>query len=198
MDLGLIMPSSSPYASSVVMCIDFRALNKETMRNRYPIPRIDELMDELHGAKFFSKIDLRFGYHQIRMREEDIPKNAFRCHYGHFEFVSMPFGLTNAPATFQSCMNNIFHKQLRKFVLVFFDDIRIYSKTWKEHLHHLEEVLKIMHDQYLFAKLSKCEFGLKELLYLGHITGQDGVKVDMEKIRSIIEWTRPKNLIELR
>ena len=124
------------------MCIDFRDLNKKTMKNRYPIPMIDELMDELHGSKFFSKIDLRSSYHQIRMREEDIPKTNFRCHYGHFEFVSIPFGLTYAPATFQSRMKNILHKQLHKFVLVFFDDILIYSKTWKEHLHHLEEILK--------------------------------------------------------
>ena len=132
------------------------------------------------------------------MREEDIPMNAFRCHYGHFEFVAMPFGLTNAPATFQSCMNTTFHKQLRKFVLVFFDDILIYSKTWKEHLHHVEEVLKILHDQSLFAMMSKCEFGFRELLYLGHIIDQDGVKVDMEKIRAILECPHPKSLTELR
>ena len=155
-------------------------------------------MDELHGAKFFSNIDLRLGYHQIQMREEDIPKTSFRCHYGHFEFVSMPFGLKNAPATFQSCMKNIFHKKLRKFVLVFFDGILIYSKTWKEHLHHLEEVLKILHDKYLFAKLSKCEFDLTKLLYIGHIIGQYGLKVDMEKIISILEWPHPKSLNELR
>ena len=149
MELGLIRPSSNPYASSVVMvkkkdgtlrmCIDFRALNKKTVKNRNPIPRIDEL----HGAKFFSNIDLRYGYHQIQMREEEIPKTAFRCHYGYFEFVGMPFRLENAPTTFQSCMNNILHKPIRKFVLLFFDDILIYSKTWKEHLHNLEEVLKI-------------------------------------------------------
>ena len=136
--MGLISPSSIPFSSSVVMvkkkygtlrmCIDFRELNKKTIKNRYPTPRIYELMDKIHGASFFSKIDLRFGYHPIRMREEDIPNIAFRCHYGHFEFVSMPFGLKNAPSTFQSCMNNIFHKQLCKFVLVFFDDILIYSK----------------------------------------------------------------------
>ena len=123
-------------------------------------------MDELHGAIFFSNIDLRYGYHQIQMEEEDIPKTAFRCHYGHFEFLAMPFGLTNAPTTFQSCMNTIFHKKLRNFFLVFFDDILIYSKTWNEHLHHLEFVLIFLHDQYLFAKLSKCDFGLTKLLYV--------------------------------
>ena len=110
----------------------------------------------------------------------------------------MPFGLKNAPNTFQSCMKNIFHKHIRKFVLVFFEQILIYSKTWKEHLHHLEEALKIMHVQSLFVKLSKCDFGLTEILYLGHIIGQYGVKVDMEKIKSIIEWPLPKNLTELR
>ena len=130
------------------------------MKNIYPIPRIDELMYELHGSNFFSNIDIIYGYHQIQMREEDIPKTTFRCHYGHFEFVSISFGLTNAPYTFQTWMNNIFHKKLHEFLLFFFDDILIYSRTWKEHVHHLEVVLKILHDQYLFAKLSKSEFGL--------------------------------------
>ena len=176
------------------MCIYFRELNKKKVMNIYLIQRIDEL----HGANLFSKIDLRSGYHQIRMKEEDIPKTTFMCNYGNFEFVGMPFGLKNSPVTFQSCMKNIFHKQIRKFVLVFFYDILIYSKTWKEHLHHLQEVLKILHDQSLFAKLSKCEFGFTELLYLGHIIGQYGVKVEMEKIKAIIECTRPKNLTELR
>ena len=128
------------------------------------------------------------------MREEDIPKTAFRCHYGYHESLAMHFGLTNAPATFQSRMNNIFHNQLRKFVLVFFDDILIYSKTWKEHLHHLEVVLKILHDQSLFVKSSKCEFDLTKHLYLGHIVGKDGVKVDLEKIKVFIGWPCPKNL----
>ena len=165
------------------MCIDFRAFKKKKIKNRYPSPR----SDEIHWANFFSTIYLRSGYHQIRMREEDIPKTAFRCHYiGHFEFVAMPFGLKNAPETFQSCMNNIFHKKIHKFVLVFFDDILIYSKTWKAHFHHLEEVLKIMHDKYLFVKQSKCEFGLTYLLYLGNAIGQYGVNVEMEKIRSFL------------
>ena len=145
MDLGLIRPSSNPYASSVVMvkkkdgtlrmCIDFRSLNKKTVKNRYPIPRIDGLMEEIHWDKLFSKIDLRSSYHQFRMEEEDIPKTAFRFHYGHFVFIAMLFGLTNAHGTFQLGVNNIFHKQLHMFVLVFFNEIFIYSKTWKEHLH---------------------------------------------------------------
>eukprot|EP00253_Pinus_taeda_P026790 PITA_26790 len=133
------------------MCIDYRALNKKTLKNRYPIPRINEL----RGACYFSKIDLRSGYHQICVREQDIPKTAFRCHYGHFEFLVMPFGLTNTPTTFQSCMNHIFHSHLRKFVLVFFDDILIYNRTWEEHLQHIETVLRILQEQQFYAKLSK-------------------------------------------
>jgi hypothetical protein len=127
------------------------------------------------------------GYHQIKMREQDISKTAFRCHYGHYAFLVMPFGLTNAPATFQSCMNHLFNKQLRKFLLVFFDDLLIYSKTWEEHLQHVEQILAIMKEQSLYAKESKCEFGMTEVLYLGHIIGVKGVQVHQEKIQAILD-----------
>jgi hypothetical protein len=172
--MGHIRPSINPFASSFVlvlkkdgtmrMCIDYRALNKKTIKNRYPIPHIDEFMDEMHGAVFFSKIDLRSGYHQISIREQDIEKTTFRCHFGHFKFLVMPFGLTNAPTTFQYCMNHIFKDQLRKPVLVFFVDILIYSHSWKEHMRHLDEVLSIMEAQSLYAKQSKCEFDMTELI----------------------------------
>jgi hypothetical protein len=160
--MGHIRPSSSPFASSVVlvkkkggtlrMCVDYRDLNKKTIKNRYLILRIDELLDEVHGAIYFSKIDLRSGYHQIKVREEDVHKTTFPCHYGHYEFLVMPFGLTNAPATFQSCVNHIFNKQLRKSLLVFFDDLLIYSRTWEDHLRHVDEIFNIMEEQSLYAK----------------------------------------------
>jgi hypothetical protein len=203
--MGHIRPSSSPFTSSVVlvkkkdgtmrMCIDYRALNKKTIKNRYPIPRIDELLDELHGAVYFLKIDLRSGYHQIRVREEDIHKTTFRCHYGNYEFLVMPFGLTNAPATFQSCMNHLFKKQLWKFLLVFFDDLLIYSRTWEEHLGHLEDILSIMEEQSLYAKESKCEFGMTNILYLDMSVHMESVH--REKIHAILDWPPPKNITHL-
>lgn len=165
LDMGFIRPSSISFACLVVlvkkkdvtmrMCIDYRLLSKKTIKNRYTIPRVDDLIDELHGARYFSKIDLRSRYHQIRMKEEDIHKTTFRCHDGHFEFLVMPFGLTNELATVQSTMNQVFREQLRKFVLVFFDDILVYSKMWEEHLQHLGHVLGTLQELKLYAKQSK-------------------------------------------
>ena len=158
---------------------------------------MDELIDELCGAKYFSKLDLKSGYHQIRMWKEDIPKTAFCCHCGHYEFLIMPFGLTNDPATFQSMMNRIFGKYLRRFVLVFFDGILVYSKNWYEHLQHLDIVLGILEQHYFFAKKS-CDFAMTKILYLGHIISHEGVQVDKEKIVAIQNWPPPTTLTQLR
>ncbi|GJY36212.1 transposon ty3-G gag-pol polyprotein [Tanacetum coccineum] len=168
-------------------------LNDLTGNRNVVLPMIDELLDELHSSRFYSKLDLRSGYHQIRVRDEDIHKTAFKTHEGHYEFVVMPFGLTNAPATFQCLMNDLFRPYLRKFILVFFDDILIYSKTLEEHMDHLQVVLGILEANQLFAKASKCCFGVTQVNYLGHVISSDGVAVESDKIQTVLSWPTPTN-----
>ncbi|GKC47598.1 putative reverse transcriptase domain-containing protein, partial [Tanacetum coccineum] len=164
------------------MCIDYKELNKLTIKNRYPLPRIDDLFDQLQGACCFSKIDLHSGYHRLRVREEDIPKTAFRTRYGHFEFTVMPFGLTNAPAIFIDLMNRVCKPYLDKFVIVFIDDILIYSKSEEEHEVHLKTILDLLKKEELYAKFSKCEFWLQEVQFLRHVVNCDGIHVDPSKV----------------
>ncbi|GJX58080.1 putative reverse transcriptase domain-containing protein [Tanacetum coccineum] len=207
-DKGFIRPSSSPWGAPVLfvkkkdgsfrMCIDYRELNKLTVKNRYPLPRIDDLFDQLQGSSVYSKIDLRSGYHQLRVREEDIPKTAFRTRYGHYEFQVMPFGLTNAPAVFMDLMNRVCKPYLDKFVIVFIDDILIYSKNKKEHEEHLKQILELLKKEELYAKFSKCEFWIPKVQFLGHVIDSEGIHVDPAKIESIKDWTSPKSPTEIR
>ncbi|GJS84472.1 putative reverse transcriptase domain-containing protein [Tanacetum coccineum] len=195
LEKGFIRPSSSPWGAPVLfvkkkdgsfrMCIDYRELNKLTIKNRYPLPRIDDLFDQLQGSSVYSKIDLRSGYHQLRIREEDIPITAFRTRYGHYEFQVMPFGLTNAPAVFMDLMNRVCKPYLDKFVIVFIDDILIYSKNKEEHGKHLKTILNLLRSEKLYAKFSKCDFWLDSVQFLGHVIDSSGVHVDPAKIEAI-------------
>ncbi|GJS18799.1 putative reverse transcriptase domain-containing protein [Tanacetum coccineum] len=206
-DKGFIRPSSSPWGAPVLfvkkkygsfrMCIDYRELNKLTVKNRYPLPRIDDLFDQLQGSSIYSKIDLRSGYHQLRVREEDIPKTAFRTRYGHYEFQVMSFGLTNAPAVFMDLINRVCKPYLDKFVIVFIDDILIYSKSKKEHEEHLRQILKLLKKEELYAKFSKCEFWISRVQFLGHVIDCRGIHVDPAKIESIKDWASPKTPTEI-
>ncbi|GJT89247.1 putative reverse transcriptase domain-containing protein [Tanacetum coccineum] len=205
---GFIRPSSSPWGAPVLfvkkkdgsfrMCIDYRELNKLTVKNRYPLPRIDDLFDQLQGSSVYSKIDLRSGYHQLRVREEDIPKTAFRTRYGHYEFQVMPFGLTNALAVFMDLMNRVCKPYLDKFVIVFIDDILIYSKNKEEHEEHLKLILELLKKEELYAKFSKCEFWIPKVQFLGHVIDSKGIHVDPAKIESIKDWASPKSPTEIR
>jgi hypothetical protein len=208
LDKKFIRPSVSPWGAPVLLvkkkdgsmrlCIDYRQLNKVTIRNRYPLPRIDDLMDQLVSARVFSKIDLRSGYHQIKVKDEDMQKTTFRTRYGHYEYSVMPFAVTNAPGVFMEYMNRIFHAYLDHFVVVFIDDILIYSKSEEEHAEHLNIVLQMLKEKKLYAKLSKCEFWSNEVSFLGHIISGSGIDVDPSKVDAVSQWETPKSVIEVR
>eukprot|EP00253_Pinus_taeda_P008401 PITA_08401 len=208
LDKNYIRPNVSPWGAPVLfvkkkygtlrMCIDYRELNKLTIKNKYPLPRIDELFDQVKGATMFSKIDFPSGYHEIRIKEEDIAKTTFRTRYGHYEFVVLPFRLTNAPATFMCLMNNIFHQYLDQFMLIFVDDILIYSRTIEEHQEHLIMVLQTLREHQLYAKFSNCDFFKEEIQYLGHVITRDGIAVDPEKIKAIMEWLVPRDVTDIQ
>ncbi|WVZ76338.1 hypothetical protein U9M48_024321 [Paspalum notatum var. saurae] len=196
---GFIRPSSSPWAfpdGTRRICVDYRALNDVTIKNKYPLPRIDDLFDQLQGACVFSKIDLRSGYHQMKIRPSDIPKTAFITRFGLYEYTVMSFGLTNAPAYFMNLMNKVFMEYLDKFVVVFIDDILIYSKMEEEHEEHLRLVLQKLRDHKLYAKLSKCEFWLDQVPFLGHIVSKGGIMVDPSKIGGVMDWKILRKFIE--
>ncbi|KAH0748200.1 hypothetical protein KY290_027432 [Solanum tuberosum] len=205
---GFIRPSVSPWGAPVLyvrkkddtlrMCIDYRQLNRVTIKNKYPLPRIDDLFDQLQGTKCFSKIDLRTGYHQVRVKEKDIPKTTFQTWYGHFEFLVMSFGLANAPTIFMDLMNRVFKPFLNVFVIVFIDDILVYSRSEEDYANHLRQVLQVLRDRRLYAKFSKCEFWLKSEAFLGHIVSDERIRVDSQKREVVKDWPRPTTPTEVR
>ncbi|CAI7781216.1 unnamed protein product [Closterium sp. NIES-53] len=208
LEKGFIRPCTSPYAAPELftrkkegdlrLCIDYRALNAITIKNKYPLPRVEDFFDMLGEATVFSKLDLRSGYHQIRLAEDDISKTAFRIRYGHFEFRVLPFGLTNAPATFMGLMNDIFRPFLDRFVIVFLDDILIFSKSLEEHAQHLRIVLDTLRQHRLYAKLSKCTFARSSIGFLGHVISTNGIAMDPAKVQCLADWPAPRTIAELQ
>jgi hypothetical protein len=193
---GVIRTSASPCGSPIIlvpkkygtwhMCVDFRDLNKITVKNHYPLPHIDDLLDQLKNVVYFTKLDLRSGYHQIRVVEHDIWKTSFKTRQGFFEWLVMPFGLTNAPATFMQLMNDVFRTFIDEFVIVYLDDVLIFNRTREEHVHHVRKILSVLHREKLFVKLSKCEFGKTCLVYLGYIVGGGELKIDPSMVEVIV------------
>src|SRR6185312_3093965 len=208
LDKGFIRPSSSPWGcpalfvkkkdNSLRLCVDYQPLNVVTIKNKYPLPRIDILFDQLAGAKVFSKIDLRSGYHQIKIKPCDIPKTAFSTRYGLYEYLVMSFGLTNAPAYFMYLMNSVFMPDLDKFVVVFIDDILVYSKNEEDRAKHLRIVLQRLRDHQLYAKFSKCEFWLDRVKFLGHTISSEGIAVDPSKVQEVMDWKSPTSVHQIR
>jgi hypothetical protein len=207
LDKGFIRPSTSPWGcptlfmkkdESLRLCVDYRPLNAMTIKNKYPLPRIDVLFDQLVGAKVFSKIDPRSGYHQIKIRASNIPNTAFSTRYGLYEYLVMSFGLTNALAYFMYLMNSVFMPELDKFVEVFIDDILVYSRNEQGHTMHLHTVLQRLRDHHLYAKLSKCDFWLREIKFLGHTFSQDGISVGPEKVQEVMDWKPPTTVRQVQ
>jgi Reverse transcriptase (RNA-dependent DNA polymerase) len=200
LEKGLIRPRMSPWGAPVLfapkkdgglrMCLDYRAFNMLTIENKCPIPRIDEIFDRIQGAQYFTSLDIRSGYYQIRMKDADIPKTCIRTRYESFEFLVMPFGLTNAPSTFQAVMNDVFREYLDDFVMVYIDDILIFSRTAEDHFRHVELILARLRQHQLFAKRSKCEFNCASLPFLGHVFGQGGVEMQQSNVQALADWPR--------
>jgi hypothetical protein len=207
LDKGYIRPSALPWGAPVIfvpkkdgtqrMCVDYHSLNEVTIKNKYPLTMIDDLFDQLKGACVFSKIDLRSGYHQLKIRPTDIPKTAFITRYGLYEYAVMSFELTNAPAYFMYLMNKVFMEYLDKFVVVFINDILIFSKNEEDHDEHLRVVLQKLRENQLYAKLSKCEFWLKEVSCLGHIISEGGISVDPSKVKDVLSWKTLQNVSDI-
>jgi hypothetical protein len=208
LEKGFIRPSTSLWGGPVIfvlkkddtqrLCMDYRALNEVTVKNKYSLPRIDDLFNQLRGASVFSKTDLRSGYHQRKIREYDIPKTAFMSRYGLYEYTVMSFGLTNAPAYFMYLMNKVFMEYLDKFVMVFNDDILVYSRSEEEHEEHLRLALQMLRENRLYAKLSKCEFWMKQVAFIGDVISKGSISVDPSKVRDVLSWNAPMSVGDIQ